>query len=180
MKRSALGLVVVTLAFAACGGGDDAKSTGKTKSAEKGEAGESGETMHCGAEVCKLPSSLKGMELCCRDHFSSGGCGVKMGANCRELPKVDERCPVPELNVMVPGMGNIVQQTFGCCTTKNECGIDFGSGCQPRTFACMFVNAEQADKIKPQTCDGKDMPLPPDCGMNPITFRPPGSAGAGM
>lgn len=178
MKRSSLGFVLgfavfFASAFAACGGDDgDEKDTGSTKSGQDKDKDD--DEFVCGAETCELPKGVKG-ELCCRDQFT-GGCGLKMGASCRPLPKVDDRCPVPQLNVMVPGMGNIVSETYGCCTSTNECGIDFGSGCQPRSIACMVVRPDQVQNIKLQTCDGEEMPLPENCGMS--GFRIPGSSGA--
>ena len=185
MKRSKLGFVlgfavVFTAAFAACGGDDgDEKDTGSSKSGQTTDKDkDNDESMACGSETCKLPKGVTG-ELCCRDRFT-GGCGIKMGASCRPLPKVDERCPVPELNVTIPGMGNIVSQTFGCCTSDNVCGVDFGSGCQPRSVACMVITPDMVDKIKLETCDGEEMPLPANCGMTGFRIPPlPGAAGSG-
>jgi hypothetical protein len=179
MKRSSVGFAIALMGLlAACGGSDD-KNTGKTASPNKGEAGNKAEAgIACGAKTCKLPKELEGQEACCVDMFA-GTCGVKMGANCRAIPKTDDRCPAPELNVRIPGMGNAAMGIFGCCTAADECGIDFGAGCEPRTFACMFIGPDQVEKIKPQTCGGEELPLPANCGTNMIRI-PGGAAGSGM
>jgi hypothetical protein len=65
----------------------------------------------------------------------------------------------------------------GCCTTNNECGVDYGiGGCQARSAACQIVSKANIDMIKPMTCDGKAIDLPADCGSN-LSF--PGAGGAG-
>jgi hypothetical protein len=176
MKRSSVGFAMAMAGLlAACGGGS---GSGKTTSSQ-GKAGSGalkpGETA-CGSSTCKLPSGVTG-EVCCMDNFT-GACGIKNGGNCRAVPKTDDRCPPPDLKVMFPmpagSMGTM--QTFGCCTSNNECGIDFGAGCQPRTTACMVIGPDQVDKIKPQTCDGNALPLPANCGTNMIRI-PGGAAG---
>jgi hypothetical protein len=172
MKRSSVGFAFVLLGLLAACGGDD-KDSSSTKSNSQGKAGsgatDTKNTKACGSAICKLPKGVTG-DLCCKDQFTAT-CGVMAGGNCRELPKVDDRCPPPDLRVMVPMPGGTSSMTiFGCCTTNNECGIDFGAGCQPRTTACMVVGPDQVDKIKPMTCDGKELPLPAGCGMNMITI----------
>jgi hypothetical protein len=67
-------------------------------------------------------------------------------------------------------------KVYGCCTSAGECGIDFGSGCQPRTTACGVIGMDQVDKVKPQKCTGEELPLPATCGMG--GFRFPGFAGS--
>jgi hypothetical protein len=162
--------------FAACGG-DDKDSTG-TKDNSQSKAGSGGsdkDTLSCGSTKCKLPEGVTGT-LCCKDQFA-GVCGLMSGANCREIPKTDDRCPAPKLNVMfpMPGGTGSGMTVFGCCTSGNECGIDFGAGCQPRTTACSVVGPDQVENIKPMTCDGDALPLPDGCGMNMI--RVPNFAG---
>lgn len=179
MTRSSLGYVIVLAGvLAACGGDDSGKkdnaSTGKAgndKSSEK-----DGTTLPCGSMTCKLPGELKGEELCCKDQFSGGTCGVKVGAECRPIPKIDERCPVPQIMVNFPG-GASGMRAFGCCTTGGECGIDFGQGCMPRTVACMVVNQSNKDQVMPQKCTGEPLPLPETCGMGGFPF--PGAAAGG-
>jgi hypothetical protein len=178
MKRSSVGFAMALAALLAACGGDD---SGKTDDAQ-GKAGSSGGPkkgeVPCGSATCKVPSGVTG-EACCKDQFAAA-CGIKPTATgtCRELPKTDERCPVPDIMVSMPGGGNAAMSTYGCCTANNECGIDFGAGCQSRTFACMVIGADQVDKVKPQTCDGDPLPLPANCGMNMI--RIPGGAAAGQ
>lgn len=174
MKPSSVGYaVLVSLVLAACGGDDGAKSDSATK--DKGAAGKSasGKSAPCGTKTCTLPAELKDEMPCCADNFNAV-CGVITNAQCRALPKIDERCPVPDIMVMVPG-GNT--RAFGCCTSAGECGIDFGMGCQPRTIACMVVTPDQVGQVKPQKCTGEALPVPSDCGMS--GFRPPNFAGSG-
>jgi hypothetical protein len=174
MMRSRLVFSMALAALLAACGGDDVGGNGKTDNSQ-GKAGSSGlkeGEVGCGSKVCKLPSGVTG-EACCQDQFSAA-CGVRASATavCRALPKTDDRCPPPDLNVMVPGGTGAI---YGCCTSNNECGIDFGAGCQPRTTACMVIGPDQVDKIKPETCDGEELPLPANCGTNMI--RIPNIAG---
>jgi hypothetical protein len=174
---SRLGYVVVLAGLiAACGGGDDTGTKPDSNTAKDKDKGDSSsaDTMPCGAETCKLPSELKGEEVCCKDRFA-GGCGVKVGAECRNFPQVDDRCPPPQIMVNIPGASGM--KVFGCCTSAGECGIDFGMGCQPRTLACMVVTPDQVDMVKHQKCTGEPLPLPATCGMG--GFRFPGAAGSG-
>jgi hypothetical protein len=178
MTRSNLGYVVVLASVLAACGGDDS-GTNKSGDTGKGAAGKSaessGDTLACGADTCKLPSDLKGEALCCKDRFA-GGCGVKVGAECRAFPTVDSRCPPPDIMTSAPaGLG--MMKVFGCCTSAGECGIDFGMGCMPRTLACMVVKPDQVDMIKHQKCTGEPLPLPANCGMG--GFSIPGFAGSG-
>jgi hypothetical protein len=183
MKRSSVVYAIVLMGLvAACGGDDEDKDTGKkNNSQEKAGSGASDDKsgVGCGSKVCKLPDGVMG-EACCKDNFSST-CGVKMGSagQCRDLPKVDERCPVPDIMVRMSPVGGM--SAYGCCTSKNECGIDFGSGCQPRTIACMVIGPDMKDKIMHQTCDGDALPLPDDCATNMIRIPqiPGGAAGGG-
>jgi hypothetical protein len=109
------------------------------------------------------------------DQFA-GTCGVTTGGTCRAAQKTDDRCPVPDLKLMLPPGGGI-QQPLGCCTTDNECGVDFGVGCQSRTVLCMGIGLDQIDKLKRQTCDGGDLPLPADCGTMMVRFPFAGQSG---
>jgi hypothetical protein len=165
-----VGLIIV----AACGGdsGDAKDDTKGSSSSPQTKAGEK----QCGKDTCKLPEGLEDEELCCIDPFA-GGCGVKSANTCRPFPKVDDRCPPPD--IQVPMANGLVGRVFGCCTTDNACGIDIGMGsCLPRTIACMGVPKDQVDKIQPQTCDGEPLPLPANCGSNG-GFMLPGAAGSG-
>jgi hypothetical protein len=181
MKRSSVVYAIVVMGLlAACGGDDKDGDTGKKNNSQQkaGSGGDDKGGVGCGSKVCKVPDGVMG-EACCKDNFSST-CGIKTSSagQCRELPKIDERCPVPDIMVRMgpPGMTT----AYGCCTSNNECGIDFGSGCQPRTIACMVVGPDQKDKIMHQTCDGDELPLPADCGMNSIRIPPiPGGAAGG-
>jgi hypothetical protein len=178
MKRSCLAYVVVVLGVLAACGGDDSgmkenAATGKGKGDAGKSGGESGDTRICGSDTCKRPADLKDETLCCIDNFA-GGCGIKNGAGCRPIPKTDSRCPAPEIMVNIPGASGM--KIFGCCTSAGECGVDFGTSCQPRTAACGAVGPDQVDKIKPQKCTGEELPLPANCGMGGIRF--PGFAGS--
>jgi hypothetical protein len=164
MMRTSLVFGIALAALAACGGDDGAESGTKADPVEQvaGSSAEPG-TVVCGAKSCKLPDGVTG-EICCRDEFA-GVCGLKDGATCSALPEMDERCPVPDIELPTrPGM--TIPKPYGCCTSDNECGLDFGVGCQPRTIICMGpIGAEGAAKLEPQTCDGEPLPLPPGCGM---------------
>lgn len=176
MKRSRVGFAIALASLlAACGGDDKDSGTKKDPQEKAGSGGSDKGTLSCGATKCKLPEGVTG-DLCCKDQFA-GLCGVMAGGNCREIPKTDDRCPPPELNVMfpMPRGSNGGMSVFGCCTSNDECGIDFGAGCQPRTTACQVVGPDQVDKIKPQKCGGDPLPLPEGCGMNMI--RIPSFAG---
>jgi hypothetical protein len=182
MKRSSVVFAFVTMGLLAACGGDDSstKDSGKkTSSQEKAGSGSEEGGVGCGKSTCKLPKGVTG-EPCCRDNFM-GTCGIKNGASCRELPKVDDRCPVPELMFRAPmGMGMMgMTMAYGCCTSGGECGIDFGSGCQSRSFLCNVVGPDQAASLKLQKCDGEEIPLPANCGMNMIRIPMPGAAGSG-
>lgn len=167
MMRFSLALAIVsTSVLAACGGGDGSESDTKSDPAKEaaGSGAEPG-TIPCGASSCKLPDGVMG-EICCKDSFS-GVCGLKDGTTCTPLPEVDDRCPVPDLELPTrPGM--VVPKPYGCCTSDNQCGLDFGVGCQPRTIVCMGpIGEEGAKKLSPQTCDGEPLPIPAGCGTGP-------------
>jgi len=180
MKRSSVVSAFVMMSLlAACGGDDtDTKDTGKKPSSQEKAGSGADDGVGCGSKSCTLPKGLAG-EACCRDEFAAT-CGVKSTptGTCREVPKIDERCPVPELMVRPP-MGAMGTAAYGCCTSGGECGIDFGTGCQPRSFLCNVVPMSQIDTIKPQKCDGGELELPADCGMNMIRIPMPGAAGSG-
>lgn len=166
-------VLALACVLAACGGDD----SGSKENSETGRAGSDSRAEQeyaCGSETCTLPAELEGETLCCMDPFS-GGCGVKADGDCRPIPKVDERCPPPNIMVNIPGA--VVPKVFGCCTSANECGTDFGMGCQPRTVACMVVRPDQLDQIQHQTCSGEPLPLPANCGMGGLSS--PGAAGSG-
>lgn len=134
----------------------------------------------CGPATCTLPPELEGQQPCCVNPFQGGGCGVKMAGTCRPIPQADNRCPLPMIGAMVPRGPNMM--VIGCCTPSNECGFDFGLGCQALTTACNLVGPEQAKTLMPTTCDGAPIPLPADCGMNSIVppiRRPPAAGGGG-
>jgi hypothetical protein len=178
MRRSSIAFAVALVSLLAACGGDDGDS-GAKKSPQKSSSDTPKDGVACGSKQCTVPKGVEG-EACCNDSFSSV-CGLKAtsGGQCRALPKIDDRCPAPDLNVRLPMQAAGQTQAYGCCTSDNECGIDFGGGCQPRTVACMVVGPDQVDKIKRQTCDGKPLELPADCGMNPINIPGAGRGAAG-
>jgi hypothetical protein len=178
MKRWSVGLSVVCLSlFGACGG-DDGGGNAKTNASSQEKAGsgatKDNEGVPCGKSMCTAPTGSTS-QACCIDQFS-GTCGVVGGGTCRAAPKTDDRCPVPDLKLMLPSNGSI-SQPVGCCTSDNECGVDFGVGCQSRTVLCMGIGLDQLDKLKAETCDGKELPLPAGCGTMMVTL--PGVAGQG-
>jgi hypothetical protein len=188
MKKTMIGIALLALAAgfgSACGGDDSTTPTKSGSAGSKAGVAGSGGPVYCAKEICKVPAGLGAdVEACCMDQFN-GGCGIKSGSSCRPLPAPpDDRCPVPDFTagIMIPGAGGAGAATsgivvVGCCTDKNECGIDFGmGGCQPRTVACMFVPKSNVDSIKPMTCDGTPIDLPADCGAS---FSFPGAGGAG-
>jgi hypothetical protein len=170
MRSSSMGFAIALVSLLAACGGDDKDTGKKDNSSSKAGSGSSDTgAVPCGDTTCKLPSGVTGT-LCCKDNFA-GTCGLMSGGSCRELPKTDDRCPAPQVMVRVPMMAGGGTTAFGCCTSSNQCGIDFGiGGCQPRTTLCMVVGADQIDKIQPKTCDGDDLPLPETCGMNMINI----------
>jgi hypothetical protein len=170
MKRWTAVIAVGLLSLlGACGGHDG--STSKTNIASQERAGSGvtrdDEGVPCGPAMCSAPKGSTG-PACCVDQFS-GTCGVMGGGTCRATPKSDERCPIPDLKLMLPANGSIMQPV-GCCTSDGECGVDFGVGCQSRTVLCMGIGLDQLDKLKAETCDGKPLPLPADCGTNMVTL----------
>jgi hypothetical protein len=172
MKRSGVGFAVVLAGLlAACGGDDGGSVRNNDARATAGSSGAKVEGVVCGSETCTVPKGAAG-EACCKDQFSST-CGVTTGGACGAVQKSDERCPVPDLKLVIPA-GSGIQQPVGCCTTDSECGVDFGVGCQSRTVLCMGIGLDQVDKLKRQTCDGKDLPLPADCGTMMVTLPVPG------
>ena len=169
------GLVTV---LSACGGGSDSSSSASSASTA------SGSKFTCAKEVCTLPAGLEREALCCKDYFA-GGCGIKSGASCRDIPKIDPRCPVP--SVMFRSFPGTASETFGCCTAQNECGVDMGmtmgpmgmtSGCQSRSSLCSSISKTDATSLNPQTCDGTAIPVPDNCGQTGGGF--PGGPGRGM
>lgn len=160
--------------LAACGGG---LSKDDLAMRESDGAGGATAARKCGAELCTLPPELAGQQPCCMDPFR-GGCGVKMSGTCRPVPKADARCPLPM--IMTPRAPNMM--VVGCCAPNDECGFDFGLGCQALTTACEIVGPEQAKTLMPTTCEGAPLPLPADCGMNsfvPPIGRVPAAGGGG-
>ena len=168
MMRTVGVVVVLSCLLAACGGGDDEGDKENPNSG--GEEKDDGETLECGADSCTLPKELEGEELCCIDNFA-GGCGIKVGASCRDIPDVDDRCPTPDIMVNFPGANSMT--VFGCCTGNNQCGVDFGMGCQPRTVACAVIGPDQVDELVHETCDGEPLELPANCGMGGIRIPLP-------
>jgi hypothetical protein len=177
---------LVTL-MSACG--SSSGSSGNAASANT----PSGPTFTCAKDVCTLPAELQRETLCCKDPFA-GGCGIKSGSSCRDIPKIDSRCPVP--SVMFRAFPGTSTETFGCCTAQNECGVDMGmtmgpmgmaSGCQSRSALCNSVSKADAANLHPQSCDGTALPLPDNCGVDRMfpggpggPGGPPGAAGGGM
>lgn len=173
MKCRDVALAIVWLSLLGGCGGSDGGGTAKTDRAqEKAGTGGTAEGVPCGSKRCTAPQGSVG-PACCIDQFS-GTCGVMGGGSCRAAPKTDERCPIPDLKLMLPSNGSIMQPV-GCCTGDNECGVDFGVGCQSRTVLCQGIGLDQLDKLKAETCDGKALPLPADCGTMMVTL--PGVAG---
>ncbi len=176
MKRWSVGLLVVLASVLGGCGGDDGGGATKTDTASQMKAGSGGskdkDGVPCGPKTCTAPAGATG-PACCIDQFA-GMCGVMGGGSCRPAAKTDDRCPIPDLKLMLPANGAIMQPV-GCCTADNECGVDFGVGCQSRTVLCMGIGLDQLDKLKAETCDGDALPLPADCGTRMVTL--PGVAG---
>jgi hypothetical protein len=154
------GMIAMGL-FAACGESDQDASAIEASQRKPGPK--------CGSETCELPPELEGQRPCCMDPFR-GGCGVRMSGTCRPLPKIDVRCPLPMFSTVPRGPGTMV---VGCCTEDQECGFDFGLGCQPRQTACDLVGFDEVDSIMPMTCEGTPLPLPVGCGQNGLMTRRP-------
>jgi hypothetical protein len=169
MKRSGLGCAfAIVVCVAACGGdaGSGSKSNDSKEAAGSGASADSTKGgAPCGATSCTAPKGSTA-EPCCMDRFA-GTCGVMVGNVCGIGPKVDARCPVPDLKLMIP---NGIMEPVGCCTGDNECGVDFGAGCQSRTVLCMGIGLDQVDKLKVETCDGEALPRPADCGTMMVTL----------
>jgi hypothetical protein len=111
----------------------------------------------------------------------SGGCGVMSSSGCRPFPQNDDRCPVPDLvaSGTMNAMGVIAGITAsGCCTSSNQCGLDFGMGCQGTDFLCSYISKDDAASLDWKTCDGMSIPLPDGCGQNG-RVNLPGIAGSG-
>jgi hypothetical protein len=177
-KRSfgiAFGLFTLLSACGSSSSGGSSSNAGSGSTASASTATKDGK-FWCAKDTCELPDTLKGEELCCIDPFK-GGCGIKAGANCRPYPKTDDRCSLPDLVANQPGGMEIVKG-YPCCTSGNECGVDFGMGCQPTTFLCSYISKEDAAALNPKTCDGAPVTLPANCGANGRAMIP-GVAGSG-
>jgi hypothetical protein len=170
-----LGLVIL---LSACG-----SSTGSSGNAATASSPGSVK-FTCAKDVCTLPAELQRETLCCKDPFV-GGCGIKSGSSCRDIPKIDARCPVP--SVMIRAFPGTASETFGCCTAQNECGVDMGmtmgpmgmaSGCQARSALCNSISKADAANLHPQSCDGTELPLPDNCGSDRMFPGGPGGPGA--
>ena len=194
-----LGLVVtLAITMSHCGGDDDREGAG----AAEGPTIEIG-AVPCGRNGCKLSADVagSGLRACCVDAFS-GTCGVttRKRDDCRELPQVEPRCPIPEdiQFDMWFSDGAGTGKTFGCCTSDNQCGFDvvgdydvspvlvglpgfgfeqegLGQRCIARpVLLCDLASAQliRKEQIDPRTCDGQPLPLPERCG-DPWTFPPP-------
>jgi hypothetical protein len=164
-----VGYAVALAGWLVACGGDDGSSSNADRTENAGSGGSTGEEgVGCGSTRCTLPDGQSG-EPCCLDQFA-GKCGVKTGnGTCHPGVQTDDRCPVPDLELKLPSNGSIMAP-LGCCTSDNECGVDFGVGCQSRTVLCSGIGLDQVDKLKRQTCDGKDLTLPPDCGTMMVTL----------
>jgi hypothetical protein len=183
MKTRIIGIALLALAAglgSACGG-DDSSGNNTTPKAGSGGAGGSGDgSVPCGKNICK-PDAALNAAACCMDQFK-GTCGIKSGDSCRALPaSMDDRCPVPDImgGMMLPGAGGSGASfvIVGCCTSSNECGVDYGmGGCQPRSAACSILPKSLVSQIMPITCDGTPIDLPANCGTD---FMIPGAGGAG-
>jgi hypothetical protein len=178
MTKRALGIAFGLITLLGACGSDSSGGGGSAGSGNKAPASTGDGKFHCAKEICELPDSLKGEELCCMDAFS-GGCGIKAGTSCRAFPKMDERCALPNLVATgSPGTDSI--KAFGCCTTNNQCGIDFGMGCQADSFLCQYISKDDAAALNWKTCDGMPLTLPADCGQNGRVMIPGmGAAGSG-
>jgi hypothetical protein len=140
----------------------------------------------CGNSACSLPEGVTGVGLCCANPFT-GTCGVKTPHReaCRPFPQLDARCPVPSaFHPERSGMFMDTPAAFGCCTSRNECGVDvvadydvtlsrvgtaglvdsrtMGESCVPRRSLCnlFFEAVDSPEAVLPQTCDGQ--PLEPN------------------
>jgi hypothetical protein len=175
MKKRSLGIVFGLLTLlSACGSSNS--SSGSNSSTAAGSMATHDGKFRCAKDTCVLPDTLKGEELCCMDPFA-GGCGIKAGTSCRPFPKTDNRCSLPDLVAMgAPGTDSI--KPFPCCSSGNECGVDFGMGCQALSFLCGFINKDDAAALNAKTCDGNPVALPANCGANGRAMIP-GAAGSG-
>lgn len=178
MKKRSFGIAIglITL-LSACGSDSSGGSAGKGSMASASTAKKDG-SVPCAKDTCTVPDSLKGETACCMDPFK-GGCGILAGSTCRAYPMVDSRCPVPDL--MGPAAQGMMFdiKAFGCCTSNNECGIDFGmGGCQPTSSLCRYISTADAASLKPMTCDGQPVELPANCGQQGRAMFP-GAAGSG-
>jgi hypothetical protein len=193
-----LGLIVSTLVSLSYCGGDDG---GESDDEADGPTIELG-AVPCGQKGCKLSADVAGggLRACCADAFA-GVCGVttRKRDDCRELPNIEPRCPVPADLTLDTwfGDGTGTGKTFGCCSIDNQCGFDvigdydvspvliappgFGleqEGPNPRCIPRLGILCDLAssqliskDQIDPRTCDGEPLPLPERCG-DPWSFPP--------
>jgi hypothetical protein len=174
--------LVVTLSICACGSDKSTSApaaAGRGSTATSAGAGSSGKFV-CAKETCALPEGMTG-ELCCADAFS-GGCGIKSNGSCLVFPKADPRCPAPDFtNFMLPAGvsppdGGSMFFT-ACCGANNLCGVDYGMGCMSISSLCAILPKYLTSTIRPATCDGTPMELPPNCGTD-TTIMIPGLAGS--
>lgn len=156
----------------ACACGDDSSSEPVASSGGAGTDTADPGKFACVSEVCELPPGVTG-QLCCRDPFL-GGCGVVRDDSCWEFPKADARCPKPDLSSLAdihvdPSMMGIWTE---CCAGNNQCGIDFGMGCTTVEAVCGFLPKFLTNTLRPATCDGMPLTLPPNCGTDDNSQNP--------
>ena len=169
----------IGMASLACACGDDSGSEPVASSGSGGGAGTgtvAPDKLVCVSEVCELPPGLTG-KLCCHDPFR-GGCGIERDGSCWEFPKADARCPKPDLSSLAgiqvdPGKMGVWTE---CCAGNNQCGIDFGMGCTTVEAVCAILPKFLTNTLRPATCDGMPLTLPPNCGtddnsQNPLAGR---------
>lgn len=135
---------------------DDENPAGRSSAGRGGRGGTGGGgaggaggnvagSVKCGSKMCAPPANLlAGLPLgiplptaCCANE-ATGQCGAQpmAGAACEPPAKVDARCPGVNLGGLADlaggGMMIPADAMNGCCTPKNQCGLDgtlFGRGC---------------------------------------------------
>jgi hypothetical protein len=174
--------LAVSLSIWACGSdkGGPGASSAAGSAATTGGAGSAGKLV-CAKVTCALPAGMTG-ELCCADQFS-GGCGIKSNSSCLVFPKADPRCPAPDFSnfMLPPGVSPPDGGTMGfftaCCGANNLCGVDYGMGCMSISSLCAILPKYLTSTIRPASCDGTPMELPPNCGTD-NNIMIPGVAGS--
>jgi hypothetical protein len=107
-------------------------------------------------------------EVCCKDQFS-GACGLQVGDMCLQMrSEIVASCPLPDFPAIADATAGASAGggVSGCCTAKNECGVDLGigTGCSSNSSLCSFFPPQYAQKLKLITCDVEPLPeTPPGC-----------------